>query len=497
MTHSRALSAELPLSATAVGGPASHTLFSCSFIFSSFFIIFQLRRHCSLLRLVSLLELTYPRFTTLQHPIMLRLTKFSKVVSQAAVSKRSVSTAEYLTKHTPFVVTTYSRPNFIIASAKGSYLYDLDQKKYVDFTSGIAVVSLGHSDAEIANIMFEQGTTLMHSSNLYYNPWTLELSKQLVDKTKKFNGMHDASRVFLCNSGTEANEAALKFARKYGKSISDDKIEFITFKTSFHGRTMGALSVTPNPKYQAPFAPLIPGVHVATPNDIESVKKLISDKTCGVIIEPVQGEGGVHPMNPEFLVQLKQLCKDNNALLIYDEIQCGMGRTGTLWAHSKLPKEAHPDVVTMAKALGNGFPIGATMINETVENVLKVGDHGTTFGGNPLACRIGCNVLGRIADETFLENVNKKSEFLKEKLLQLKEKYNDQVVEVRGQGLILGLQCKDDPSPIVKKAQELGLLVITAGGNVIRFVPPLTIENETLEEGVKILEQAFAETLNK
>ncbi|GMM48480.1 acetylornithine transaminase [Pichia kluyveri] len=429
---------------------------------------------------------------------MLKFTKLSSKVS-TLFSKRFVSstTSELLKENVSFEVTTYSRPDMILSKAKGSYIYDLNDKKYIDFTSGIAVVSLGHSDPEISKILFEQSSTLMHSSNLYHNPWTLELSKQLVEKTKQFNGMSNASRVFLCNSGTEANEAALKFARKHGKSISESKTEFITFKTSFHGRTMGALSVTPNPKYQAPFSPLIPGVHVATPNDIESVKSLINKNTCGVIIEPVQGEGGVHPMNVEFLVELKKLCKENNAVLIYDEIQCGMGRTGTLWAHSRLPKEAHPDILTMAKALGNGFPIGATMITEDVESVLKVGDHGTTFGGNPLGSRIGCHVLERIANEEFLATVNKKSELLKEKLAQLKEKYPNEIVEVRGQGLIIGVECKENPSKIVETARDLGLLIITAGGNVIRFVPPLNIEDNVLVDGVKILEQAFDLTFAK
>ena len=429
---------------------------------------------------------------------MLKFTKLSSKVS-TSFSKRFVSstTSELLKKNVPFEVTTYSRPDMILSKAKGSYIYDLNDKKYIDFTSGIAVVSLGHSDPEISKILFEQSSTLMHSSNLYHNPWTLELSKQLVEKTKQFNGMSNASRVFLCNSGTEANEAALKFARKHGKSISESKTEFITFKTSFHGRTMGALSVTPNPKYQAPFSPLIPGVHVATPNDIESVKSLINKNTCGVIIEPVQGEGGVHPMDVEFLVELKKLCKENNAVLIYDEIQCGMGRTGTLWAHSRLPKEAHPDILTMAKAIGNGFPIGATMITEDVESVLKVGDHGTTFGGNPLGSRIGCHVLERIANEEFLATVNKKSELLKEKLAQLKEKYPNEIVEVRGQGLIIGVECKENPSKIVETARDLGLLIITAGGNVIRFVPPLNIEDDVLVDGVKILEQAFDLTFAK
>lgn len=429
---------------------------------------------------------------------MLKFTKLSSKVS-TLFSKRFVSstTSELLKENVSFEVTTYSRPDMILSKAKGSYIYDLNDKKYIDFTSGIAVVSLGHSDPEISKILFEQSSTLMHSSNLYHNPWTLELSKQLVEKTKQFNGMSNASRVFLCNSGTEANEAALKFARKHGKSISESKTEFITFKTSFHGRTMGALSVTPNPKYQAPFSPLIPGVHVATPNDIESVKSLINKNTCGVIIEPVQGEGGVHPMDVEFLVELKKLCKENNAVLIYDEIQCGMGRTGTLWAHSRLPKEAHPDILTMAKAIGNGFPIGATMITEDVESVLKVGDHGTTFGGNPLGSRIGCHVLERIANEEFLATVNKKSELLKEKLAQLKEKYPNEIVEVRGQGLIIGVECKENPSKIVETARDLGLLIITAGGNVIRFVPPLNIEDDVLVDGVKILEQAFDLTFAK
>lgn len=419
---------------------------------------------------------------------MLRLTKQFRL----GHSRRLLSSADFLGDHTGYAVTTYARPEMVLTSAKGSYLYDLDQKKYVDFTSGIAVVSLGHSDEEITKIIAEQASVLMHSSNLYHNLWTLELSKQLVNKTKQLGGQHDASKVFLCNSGTEANEAAMKFARKYGKSKSETKTEFLTFKSSFHGRTMGALSLTPNPKYQKPFSPLIPGVHVAEPNNIESVKQVINDNVCGVIIEPLQGEGGVNPMKPEFLLELKQLCEKHDCLLIYDEIQCGMGRTGSLWCHAKLPKEAHPDIVTMAKALGNGFPIGATMISEKVEECLNIGDHGTTFGGNPLGARIGCNVLDRIANDEFLAEVNEKGSYLKEKLADLRKKFPEQIVDVRGQGLILGLQFKEDPSAIVTKARELGLLIITAGGNVIRFVPPLTITKETLDEGVSILEQAIS-----
>ncbi|GMF02370.1 unnamed protein product [Ambrosiozyma monospora] len=358
------------------------------------------------------------------------------------------------------MATTYSRPNIVFAKGLGAYLWDLEGNQFIDFSAGIAVTALGHSHPEVAKLMFEQANTLVHSSNLYHNLYTGELSKQLVLKTKEFGGMHDAARVFLANSGTEANEAALKFARKYGKSISEDKTEFITFETSFHGRSMGALSVTPNPKYQAPFAPLIPGVKVAKPNDINSVRDLISEKTCGVIIEPIQGEGGIRPMKQDFLIQLKQLTQEHNALLIYDEIQCGLGRSGALWAHAKLPKEAHPDILTMAKALGNGFPIGATMITENVENQLKVGDHGTTYGGNPLGARIGLYVLNQIANPKFLQTVNQKSELFKVKLNELKEKFPEQIKEVRGDGLLLGMELNQDPSPVVVKARELGLLMV-------------------------------------
>jgi acetylornithine aminotransferase len=306
--------------------------------------------------------------------------------------------------------------------------------------------------------------------------------------------MFNASRVFLANSGTEANEAALKFARKYGKSQAEDKTEFITFESSFHGRSLGALSVTPNPKYQAPFAPLIPGVHVAKTN-IESVASLISEKTCGVIIEPIQGEGGVRPIPTEFLIELKKLTKKFNALLIFDEIQSGLGRSGRLWAHGNLPKEAHPDVLTMAKALGNGFPIGATMITEEVEKVLAVGDHGTTYGGNPLGARVGSYVLSQVSNEEFLKKVQLKSEIFRQELNALKEEFPQDIVEVRGEGLLLGIQFANDPAKIVDAARERGLLVITAGGNTIRFVPALNIEDSVISEGLALFKDAVRSAL--
>ncbi|AOA64492.1 Acetylornithine aminotransferase, mitochondrial [Komagataella phaffii CBS 7435] len=426
----------------------------------------------------------------------LSVAKSTRMAQRSVVCKYSTQPnkqEEFVKERENYTVTTYSRPNLVFEKGQGSYLWDIEGGKYIDFTAGIAVTALGHANPKIAEILYDQAKKVIHTSNLYHNLWTSELSKQLVEKTKESGGMKDASRVFLGNSGTEANEAALKFARKYGKSIAEDKIEFITFETSFHGRSMGALSVTPNKKYQAPFAPLIPGVKVAKPNDIHSVEKLISDKTCGVILEPIQGEGGVRPMEAKFLAKVRQLCDEHNALLIYDEIQCGLGRTGNLWAHCKLGEETHPDILTMAKALGNGYPIGATMITEKVESVLKVGDHGTTYGGNPLGARVGSYVLQQVSDKDFLSKVEQKSEIFKVKLSELQEKFPDLITDVRGDGLLLGIEFNIDPAPICAIAREKGLLIITAGGNVIRFVPALNIESKVIYEGLAILEEAVKE----
>lgn len=416
---------------------------------------------------------------------------FKSLTCAASYSTKVPSAKEFIEERDPYVATTYARPNLVFEKGDGCFLWDTDGKKYIDFSAGIAVTALGHANKEVAKIMYEQAQTLVHCSNLFHNLWSGELCKRLIEETKQSNGMSEASRVFLCNSGTEANEAALKFARKHGKTLSEDKTEFVTFETSFHGRSMGALSVTPNAKYQSPFAPLISGVKVAKPNDIASVEAAISDKTCGVIIEPIQGEGGIRPMEREFLYKLRELCTKHKAVLIYDEIQCGLGRSGKLWAHSELPKRAHPDIVTMAKALGNGFPIGATMITEQVESALNVGDHGTTYGGNPLGARIGAYVLDQISNPEFLEKVKQKSEIFKVKLNELKEKYPQQIKEVRGEGLLLGLEFSESPAKIVEIARENGLLIITAGGNVVRFVPCLNIEDSSIYEGLQLLEKSL------
>ena len=254
---------------------------------------------------------------------------------------------------------------------------------------------------------------------------------------------------------------------------------------------MGSLSATPNPKYQKPFAPMLPGFRYGTYNDVEAVKDLVTENTCGVIVEPIQGEGGVIVATDEFLVALAKRCKEVGAVLIYDEIQCGLSRTGTFWAHASLPKEAHPDIITTAKALGNGFPIGATIVSDSVAEKIIVGDHGTTFGGNPLGSRLAHYVVSRLSDPKLQAEVLVKSDIFRRHFVELQNKYPDLVKEIRGRGLQLGLQLTQDPSPIVTAARERGLLIITAGTNTLRFVPALTITESEIEEGIKILDEAL------
>lgn len=319
--------------------------------------------------------------------------------------------------------------------------------------------------------------------------------------------MKDANQVFICNSGTEANEAAIKFARKVGKTIdpSGAKHEFVSFHQSFHGRTMGALSATPNVKYQKPFSPMLPGFKYGTFNDIEQIDALITDSTCGVIVEPIQGEGGVNVASQAFLAALRARCTAVGAVLIFDEIQCGMSRTGSLWAHAhpdlSQPETVHPDILTTAKALGNGVPIGATIVSENVAPKIVVGDHGTTFGGNPLVCRVAHNVLSRLADPELQSSVTAKSQVFISELQGLQKAFPEHVSEIRGRGLILGLQLKSDAVPrageIIAAARERGLLVITAGEGCLRFVPPLTISEPEIKEGIEILRQAMEVVFEK
>ncbi|KAM3162292.1 Acetylornithine aminotransferase, mitochondrial [Lachancea thermotolerans] len=401
-----------------------------------------------------------------------------------------------------FQVTTYARPqDLLITRGKDCTLFDdLHNKSYIDFTAGIAVTSLGHSNEGVARVLCEQSKKLIHSSNLYYNPECLELSKKIVDKTKELGGQHDCSKVFLCSTGTEANEAALKFAKKHGSLLGPKKHGIVAFENSFHGRTMGALSVTSNPKYRLPFGDLVPGTSFLNIHDeLTSFADYITskkDEIAGLIVEPVQGEGGVFPVPTEKLIGLKQICAENDVVVIHDEIQCGMGRTGKLWAHAYLPKEAHPDIFTSAKALGNGFPIAATMVNEKVNNALQVGDHGTTYGGNPLGSAVGNYVLDIIGEREFLQDVLNKGEIFKKRLSSLKDKFPEHIKDVRGRGLMIGAEFAEPPKELINRCRELGLLAITAGKSTVRFVPPLTITEDEINEGLTIFEKAVEDIYN-
>ncbi|MCJ1385272.1 acetylornithine aminotransferase [Xylographa soralifera] len=409
------------------------------------------------------------------------------------------STAALVNRYSPYMVATYVRPPPVMVKGEGCYIWDMENRRYLDFTAGIAVNALGHCDPEMAKLIGQQARTLVHASNLYHNAWTGELSKLLVTKTRESGAMKDASKVFVCSSGSEANEAAIKFARKVGKirDPSGEKFELVSFQNSFHGRTLGSLSATPNPKYQKPFAPMIPGFKYGTYNDEAALKDLVTEKTCGVIVEPIQGEGGVMVANSSFLQALRDRCDEVGAVLIYDEIQCGLSRTGSFWAHGSLPASAHPDILTTAKALGNGFPIGATMVTEEIAKCIVTGDHGTTFGGNPLGCRLAHYIVSRLSEPELQEEVLEKEKIFRKGFKKLQVMYPDLITEVRGRGLILGVQLTRDPTPIVTAARERGLLVITAGTNTLRFVPPLIVTEDEIEEGLSILGEAMKAVMIK
>ena len=391
------------------------------------------------------------------------------------------------------MVATYVRPPPVMAKGFGSYLWDIENRRYLDFTAGIAVNALGHCDAEMSKLIAQQSKTLIHTSNLYHNPWTGALSSLLVKNTVASGAMREASKVFVCNSGSEANEAAIKFCRKVGRVRipSGQQHEIVSFHNSFHGRTMGSLSATPNPKYQTPFSPMVPGFRYGTFNDVAAVHDLVTPNTCGVIVEPIQGEGGVNVATAEFAQALRDRCTEVGAVLVYDEIQCGLSRTGSLWAHAALPESAHPDILTTAKALGNGFPIGATIVSEEVARCVVTGDHGTTFGGNPLACRLAHYIFSRLSERSLQDGVRAKEKIFRAGIEKLKQRWPEKIQEIRGRGLILGVQLGQDPTPIVTAARERGLLIITCGTNTLRLVPPLVISDGEIEEGLGIIAEAM------
>lgn len=391
---------------------------------------------------------------------------------------------EYMDRAENAVLHTYNRFPVVLERGEGVRLYDLDGKEYLDFGAGIAVFALGYGNKAYNQALKDQVDKLIHTSNLFYNMPMTEAAEKLL----KASGL---SKVFFTNSGTEAIEGAIKAARKYAwlRDGSTDH-EIIAMKHSFHGRSLGALSVTGNAHYQEPFKPLIGGIRFADFNDLDSVKEQITEKTCAIILEPVQGEGGIYPASQEFLQGLRSLCDEKDILLILDEIQCGMGRTGSMFAYQDY--EVEPDIMTTAKALGCGVPVGAFVLNEkTAQNSLVPGDHGTTYGGNPLACRAVSKVFDLFEEEKILEHVQKIAPYLEKKLDELVEKY-DFLTERRGKGLMQGVVVSGRPvGEIINKAIENGLFVLSAGTDVLRFVPSLIITEADIDEMAEKLERSF------
>ena len=382
-----------------------------------------------------------------------------------------------------YVLHTYNRYQIVLNKGEGVYLYDTDGKKYLDFAAGIAVQSLGYGNPELCRAIKEQVDTLMHTSNLFYNV----PAARAAERATKAAGME---RVFFTNSGTEAIEGAMKAAKKYAYTRDGHADhEIIAMRQSFHGRSLGALSVTGNDHYQEPFAPLIPGIRFAEFNKLETVEALIDDKTCAILLETVQGEGGIYPAEPEFLQGVRKLCDEHDVLLILDEIQCGMGRCGTMFAWQQY--DVKPDIMTCAKAIGCGVPVGAFFLTERVaEKSLAPGDHGTTYGGNPLVCAAVDKVFEIFERDRIPAHAKEIGDYLAQRLDELVDRY-DFITARRGVGLMQGLVLTVPVGEVVKKALEEGLIVITAGSDVLRFVPPLIIEKAHVDEMIKKLTAAL------
>lgn len=390
---------------------------------------------------------------------------------------------EYIDEAEAALLHTYNRYQIVWDRGDGMYLYDIEGKKYLDFVAGIAVFALGYNNKAYNDALKAQIDKVIHTSNYYYNIPAIEAAKKL----KKIS---DMDRVFFTNSGAEAVEGALKAARKYA-FLRDGHTdhEIIAMNHSFHGRTMGALAVTGNPHYREAFEPLIGNIKFADFNDFESVKAQVTDKTCAIIFETIQGEGGIYPATKEFMENVRALCDEKDILLILDEIQCGMGRTGAMYAWQRYGVK--PDIMTTAKAVGCGVPVGAFLMTEKVaKQSLTSGDHGTTYGGNPLACTAVSKVIDLFEELDLLKNVEETGAYLYEKLEEIAAKH-DCVKAHRGVGLIQGLECDKPVGEIINKAVEKGLLLINAGTNIIRFIPPLIVSKQNVDDMIAILDTCF------
>ena len=384
------------------------------------------------------------------------------------------------------IMPVYAPPSEVFVRGEGVNLITEDGDTYLDFVAGIAVSSLGHSHPKLVETLQSQAGNLWHLSNMF----RVKAGEELADKmcARTF-----ADRVFFTNSGTEAVECALKAAPKYHWSKgNDDRIEFITFTGAFHGRSLGAINAGGNPKYLEGFGPEIPGFRQLEWGDHDALKEAVTEKTCAVFVEPVQGEGGVRAMPEECLTGLRKLCDETGTLLIYDEVQCGMGRTGKLFAH-EWAENAQPDIMCVAKGVGGGFPFGACLMTEEVGVVMQPGSHGSTYGGNPLAMAVGNAVWDIISDEAFLAEVRRVSGTVSQGLKSLADSHADKVDGVTGQGLLTGLKLKSAPKPVQNACREKGLLVGVAGNNVLRLAPPLIIEDSDVRKAVSVMDEALSE----
>jgi len=385
-----------------------------------------------------------------------------------------------------YLMNTYRRYPVVLRKGSGVRVYGIDGKEYLDFVGGIAVNILGHCPRKVVIAVQKQVQRLIHCSNLYYIEPQIKLAKLLVENSF-------ADRVFFCNSGAEANEGAIKLARKFAKEyLSPDRFEIITCHGSFHGRTYGALTATAQEKFHNGFSPLLPGFKYVPFNDIDALKKAIDKNTCAIMLEPIQGEGGVRVPDKDYLKKVREICDEAGILLILDEVQTGMGRTGRLFAHEHFG--ITPDIMTLAKGLGAGMPIGALLATEKVSKAFTPGSHASTFGGNPVVCAAAIATIETLLEDEFIfDNVQRMGRYFMDRLNSLKQDFPDIIISVRGMGLLIGMELLRDCSDIVNACLGKGLLINCTAGNVLRFTPPLTIQKKDIDSCIDILEEVFSE----
>jgi len=391
--------------------------------------------------------------------------------------------AEIASRGAEVLVGNYAPQPITLVRGEGCWLYDAEDHRYLDLMGGIATAALGHANPKLRVALETQAAKLWHVSNLYTTEPQVRLAERLTANSF-------AEAIYFCNSGAEANEAALKLARKHHRDHGDDRFEIIAFEGAFHGRTLFTVSVTGTPAYWKGFEPLVPGIHHAAWDDLDSVRALLSEKTAAIIVEPIQGEGGLRTPTPGFLQGLRKLADENGCLLIFDEVQVGMGRTGTLFAHEQ--EDVIPDVMTLAKSLGGGIPIGAMCTTRELAAALIPGTHASTFGGNPLACAVASTVLDELVEGGLLDHAKSMGERLGEGLESIAaEAGPEKVLETRGRGLLRGLALVDSPAAVIDGCRERGVLVISAGGNVLRLAPPLVISEEEIDHGLAVLREVL------